>query len=277
MLPGKNEHLDRTTLPIEQLVPNEYNPNVMTDREFDLLYDNIEQVGFTDPILVWPDPAAPGKYKVIGGHHRLEVAKLLGYTEVPVTINVDPAFDADKADFQMMRHNMIRGRLSPQKFVALYERMNQKYGREILVESFGFANEDELAKLIDQTANSLPPEMKVKLKEAASEIKTIDDLALVLNRLFTTYGNTLPYSYMVVDFGGKESVWLRMPHSMKKTFLKVADDVCRSRQVPMDYVVDAALQLIANGLMDKDAFDAALNSMPKVEFPATPLAQIDGK
>ena len=36
------------------LVKNEENPNKMTPRAFDLLCDNIEQTGMTDPILVAP-------------------------------------------------------------------------------------------------------------------------------------------------------------------------------------------------------------------------------
>lgn len=47
--------------------------------------------------------------------------------------------------------------------------------------------------LIDDTRESLPPEMRKEFDKAKEEIKTVDDLSLVLNRLFTKYGSTLPY------------------------------------------------------------------------------------
>ena len=109
--------LQREELPISLLDKNEHNPNTMSSRQFNLLVDNIARMGITDPILV---RKVGDRYRIVGGHHRVEAAEMLGYTQVPCTVITDPNFDADQESFQLMRHNMIKGKLDPAKFVKLY-------------------------------------------------------------------------------------------------------------------------------------------------------------
>ena len=98
----KTQNLQRKDLPINDLEPNLNNPNEMSEQQFNMLYDNIERMGITDPILVRPLKEKKGKYRIIGGHHRWEVAKIFGYEEVPCTIVNDPNFDDDMEKFQMV-------------------------------------------------------------------------------------------------------------------------------------------------------------------------------
>ena len=100
----KTERLLRLSLPVTALVKNEANPNKMAAREFDLLIDNIERTGLTDPILVRPldyeavfEIAAKFdmpdlelvltkeelKFRIVGGHHRFDAAAYLGLEDVP--------------------------------------------------------------------------------------------------------------------------------------------------------------------------------------------------
>ena len=51
---AKTENLLRLDPADAALVKNDNNPNKMTTREFDLLVDNMEKTGLTDPILVRP-------------------------------------------------------------------------------------------------------------------------------------------------------------------------------------------------------------------------------
>ena len=239
----RTESLQRVNLPINNLHPNEGNPNEMTEREFNLLYDKIERMGVTDAILVRPFPEkGPEHYKIVGGHHRWEVAKLHGFEDIPCTIVTDPDFDDDQEQFQLMRHNLIRGKMSPQKFIKLYEKMSQKYADEILAESFGFADEEEFQKLIRTTAKALPKEMQEQFKAAAKEIKTIDGLANLLNSMFSQHGDTLPYGYMVVDFGGKESIWLRMKSKDKEHFNNLTQ-TCRELNCTVDSLMSLLMRI----------------------------------
>jgi ParB-like chromosome segregation protein Spo0J len=164
----KTKNLKRVDVPIGLLVPDADNPNKMTARQFDLLVDNFSRTGFTDPVLV--RPIGDGNYKIVGGHHRVEAAKYLGFTEAPCTIIDDPDFDEEAAMFQNVRMNVIRGQMDPTAFFSMYEKVSGKYETQILQEMFGFADAKEFAKLVSKSAALLPSDLQAKFKEAAKEI-----------------------------------------------------------------------------------------------------------
>lgn len=279
----------RLDLPVDLLEKNESNPNKMSPREFDLLVDNIEKTGLTDPILVRPldlksvtelSKSASGdklveqfvskglRFRIVGGHHRLDAAIYLGFEKVPCTVIMDPTFDEEQEKFQLVRMNMIKGRLDPQAFFDLYNQLSAQYTDEILQDAFGFADEAEFKKLINQTAKALPdPKLQKKFKEAAQEIKTIDGLSKLLNQMFTQYGDTIPYGYMVVDYGGKRSMWLRVE---KKTMdaLDLVGEMCIKEKRTVDDIIGGVVQLIAKGEL-ADAVKQLIAKSPPVEIPDT--------
>jgi hypothetical protein len=288
----KNGALLRTEIPPHLLEDNPANPNVMSDREFDLLVDNISKAGFTENIVaspsslddllyfkeifgqtkkkdfdsLWSQIEADGKrLRIVSGHHRNRAAVYLGYEKVPVTILFGDEFDPDQGDIQLVRHNVIHGHLSPAKFMSLYSKYAEKYGEDLMADVFGFADEDAMRTLIAETEKTLPDEMKKKFKEAAAEIKTVDDLAKLLNRLFSTYGDTLPYGFMFFDYGGKDSVWLRVS---KKTLnaLHVIGDRCTHEERTIDSVVGEVLQLIATGGAE-ELLSSAVSGTKKTTIP----------
>lgn len=263
----KTETLLRTEIPVDKLVPNERNPNKMSSREFDLLVDNIQKVGFTDPVLV--RPLQDDMYRIIGGYHRWQAAKYLNRKTVPCTVITDPAFDEEAEEMQLVRHNVIHGRMDPTMFYKLAERYMGKYGDDVLQEMFGFAEEAEFKKLIEKTAKSLPPEMQEKFKEAAAEIKTVDGLAKLLNHMFTMYGDTLPYGYMVMDYGGQLSVWLRVT---KPTITAVyaLGDVCRDNSRTLDDLIGGLVRKLAAGEYP-EIMQELIDDSPEVQMPKNPI------
>lgn len=71
------------TIPISELRPAEYNPRVELqpgDKDYEDIKRSIQRFGFADPLVVNADMT------IIGGHQRLNVAKDLGYTEVPCAV-----------------------------------------------------------------------------------------------------------------------------------------------------------------------------------------------
>jgi ParB/RepB/Spo0J family partition protein len=259
----KTQTLGRLNLPTDQLEGNPNNPNEMSDQEFNLLCDNIEKMGLTDPILVRPLPS--GKYRIVGGHHRWEVAKLLGFKDVPCTVVTDPAFDEDQEAFQLVRMNTIRGHLSPQKFIQMYQSLAPKYADEVMQESFGFASEEEFQKLLVSVKKTLPKELQTDFTKAATELKTIDDLSKLLNRLFMAYGNTLPFGYMLMDFGGKDSVWLRMEAKTRKDLLQVCK-TCVMQNRTVDDIIGGLLRMAASGRL-ADEIAELVKKTPQVLIP----------
>jgi len=254
----------RKDLPVSALVPNPDNPNKMTGRQFDLLVDNVQRMGFTDPILV--RPLDDGTYRIVGGHHRYDAAVYLDYEEVPCSVIDDPEFDEEAERFQMVRHNVIRGQFDPAAFFDLYQQMADKYADDVLQEAFGFAEEKEFKRLIDQTAKSIDdPGMREKFREAAREIRTIDGLSRVLNELFSKYGDTVPYGFMVFDYGGRRSVWVEARKDTMRAFDKVAD-LCIEHRRLMDDIVGGVLQSIAQGYLD-ELVEKLVEKSPEVKLP----------
>lgn len=261
----KTNALERKMLPVELLKKNAQNPNKMKPREFDLLVDNIQKTGITDPILV--RALGEGEYRIVGGHHRFEAAVFLEFSEVPCTIITDPDFDDDEERFQIVRMNMIRGRMDPDSFFALYNSVSGKYSNEILQDAFGFADDAEFKKLVNQVAKQLPDEtLQRKFKEAAKEIKTIDGLSRLLNEMFTKYGDTLPYGYMVFDHGGQRSVWLQVSDKTLKA-MDVIGQICIEKQRTVDDLIGGVLQLMAKA--DSQEFiDGLVAETVPVELPS---------
>lgn len=260
----KTQALERKMLPVAMLQKNAQNPNKMKSREFDLLVDNIQKTGITDPILV--RALDDGNYRIVGGHHRFEAAVFLEFDEVPCTIITDPNFDDDEERFQIVRMNMIRGHMDPDSFFNLYNSVASKYSNEILQDAFGFADDAEFKKLVNQVAKQLPDEgLQKKFKEAAKEIKTIDGLSRLLNEMFTKYGDTLPYGYMVFDHGGQRSVWLQVSDRTIKA-MDVIGQLCIERQRTVDDLIGTVLQLMAKA--DSQEFiDGIVADTEPVELP----------
>lgn len=242
---AKTAELQRINVAVGKLHPNPLNPNEMSDSQFNLLVDNMETVGFTDPVLARAHPEIPGEYRIIGGQHRWEVAKLLGYEEVPVTVITDPDFTEDAEKFQIVRHNIIGGKMSPDKFASLFKSLDGKYAEGVAAELFGFVEEADFKKLLASTKKALPKDMQKEFATASKELKTIDDLAKLLNTLFAEHGDTLPQGYMIFDFGGYESVWLRLQTSQLKHFRELSKNAGAAGK-SVDHFMAGMLQLIAN-------------------------------
>jgi hypothetical protein len=259
----KTDKLIRKRIPLSLIDPTPDNPNEMSEAEFNMLADNVNRVGLVDPLFVKALPN--GRYRMIGGNHRFEVLKVEGFDDADCTVIDDPAFDEDQERFQVVRMNVIRGKLSPQKFLKMYQQLSEKYADDIMAESFGFADEDQFRRLVGQVKSSLPSEMQSEFQQAAQEIKTIDDLSKLLNRLFTTYGDTLPYGYMLLDFGGKDSVWLRMSNETKKAVLEVGK-MCVTEKRSVDSLIGGMIQLMAQGKLSQQVLQLIAQT-PEVEIP----------
>lgn len=238
----KTKGHERTWLPIGALYENPNNPNEMTPREFDLLVKNIQDKGVTEDIEV--RPLGDNKYRIIGGHHRFKACKYLGWDEAPCIINNDPDMDDERETFQVIKMNTIRGKMSPDKFMKLYDQLSVKYSDELLQEMMGFASDEEFQKLIKQTGNNLPPELKDKFFEASKDVKTVEQLAKVLNNILSEKSNTLGHGYLIFDFEGRESIWIRMLAKQRTPFMALAN-WCHDNERAVDDVMHALVKLIA--------------------------------
>ena len=283
----KTQELLRLDVPLTLLVKNEDNPNKMSQRDFDLLCDNLEKTGLTDAILVrpldvkalkalakqWKGEAlvaklieAGQKFRIVGGHHRYDAAAYLDFDTAPITAIMSEDFDDEMEKFQVVRMNTIRGKLDPNAFYKIYSQLSAKYTDDILQDAFGFAEEAEFQKLINQTSKMLPDKaLQEKFKDAAQEIKTVDGLAKLLNEMFTKYGDTLPFGYMVFDHGGQRSMWVRI-EGKTMTALDLIGIMCIDHHRTVDDVIGGVLQAIAKGEL-KELIEGIVAKTPKSKIP----------
>lgn len=99
------------SVPIEKIVPNDYNPNAVAPPEMKLLYDSIREDGYTMPIVCYYD-AEKDVYVIVDGFHRYRI--MLDYPDIyereggrlPVSV-IDKTMDNRMAS--TIRHNRARG------------------------------------------------------------------------------------------------------------------------------------------------------------------------
>jgi len=219
-------------IPLNLLRPSSWNPNEMPQAKFNALYDGMEEHGCLEPLLV--RGLGDGTYEVVGGHHRLEVAILLAFESLPC---VTREWDDDTAKLHNMRMNVIRGKINPEKFTRMFEELQAKFPDRDIAKEMGIVSDEELARLILATAKTLPPEMQQAFEDAKKRIKTVDDLVIVLNELFMRQGDQLEkMHYMILDFEGRESIWIRVPKDRWKD-VKILVVECAVRGVPVDEAI----------------------------------------
>lgn len=98
-------------VPIEKIESNTYNPNSVAPPEMKLLYDSINEDGYTMPVVCYYDKARD-KYILVDGFHRYRI--MLDYPDIyereqgmlPVSVIDKPL---DKRMASTIRHNRARG------------------------------------------------------------------------------------------------------------------------------------------------------------------------
>jgi hypothetical protein len=248
------EYRETVLIPRRLIRPNEWNPNVMAADLFNEVNKNIEELGFVQDVIVAPltkeqQGDSGYEYRIVDGEHRFDALGLLGM-EIEIDgemVEVVPCkvvdIPEDDQKFQTIKLNRLKGKMDLKKFNNLVRDLMQRHTFEEVAEKMAFTDPTELEGMITQTRDSLPPEMREEFDKAKGEIKTVDDLSLVLNRLFTQFGNTLPCNFMILDFGGKQHLWVRMePRDYKMVVGKARE--CMAHGVTFDSVLSRVMVVL---------------------------------
>jgi hypothetical protein len=253
---------------IDKIRPNDWNPNEMRNEEFDFLVGNFEDLGFVQPVLVAPLENSPDgfEYSIIDGEHRFLAMEFLEEQELPCIIR---DIDIDEQMFQTVRMNKIKGTTNQKKLMGMVNHLMENRSIEEVAAGLAYSDASELEGMIASARESLPDSgMKKEFDRAKDAIKTVDDLTNILNRLFTRYGDTLPAHFMVLDFGGKDHIWVKM--AGRNDYKRVLEfgRTCLAEGVTMDSVI---LQFIAKldapGFIER--FRDTLDEAEQVELPPT--------
>ena len=90
----QTQNIKTVLVNVTDLIPSEYNPRKWSKDQTEQLKESIQRFGIVDPIIA--NNANNRKNIVIGGHFRLEVAKQLGYEEIPVVYVNIPEVEREK-------------------------------------------------------------------------------------------------------------------------------------------------------------------------------------
>lgn len=124
---------------LENVKPNDYNPNVVPKNEFELLYTSIKEDGYTMPIVVFDE--GNGSYTIIDGYHRYMVSKIfedirsknLGY--IPISI-VKGKTRAERIA-STIRHNRARGQHQIVRMPNLILELSREWKDEDIMKKVG--------------------------------------------------------------------------------------------------------------------------------------------
>lgn len=164
----EREHL---IVPIDSLVPNEYNPNRMDEATLQAERESIEEYGFIDPVTVWLDPSlevdSGPRYRIIDGEHRWRVARELLPLRADLNLDELPIYllhgiTSEQAMKLTIIMNETRGEADPPLLGKVLAELNERMDTDEFRRGLRFddAELDHLLKLAshdwDQYGGELP-------------------------------------------------------------------------------------------------------------------------
>lgn len=263
------------------------------------LADSITQIGLLNPITITPN------HTLIAGNHRLEAAKLLGWTRIECTICDVNGLLAELAEID---ENFVRKNLSPIEFgdlllrrkeifeelhpetKATYEggsfRGNQ-YENEVAADSAATSKSfvDDTAAKIGlsprtvreriQTARNLTPEAKDIIRSADTSITKTD--ALKLSRLEPSQQEDAAAQLVAGEISSVDEY--NKPYSLGGRHFETFEDIVADIKNPDKDASYTAATLLAglDGLIDNFHRDFAWYSMPMctVAYPLVNQEQLE--
>jgi DNA repair exonuclease SbcCD nuclease subunit len=229
-----------------ELVGATWNPNEMEKDEFDLLKEQIVEVGFIDPPTVAEVEGSDGAffYRIIGGHNRVEAAKELKLSLIPVDVLQGERWkDEDLQKLQTVRLNVLHGKTNPEKMVALYNEMATKYGAAV-TKMLGYTTDHGLKKMIKQVqgdlSKTLSPDLAKQFAEQAKEAKTLGDLEKIIQKLMAESGESAKYGFVVFSWGGKEHIYVAMSDKTREALKRIVR-AARTKKVDINEIIEEAI------------------------------------
>jgi ParB-like chromosome segregation protein Spo0J len=126
---GRDIQLSIQKVPIGELIPNPLNVQYfkpLADDEMTSLVENIRVNGIHDPLIARRDKT------LISGHNRLEAAKKLGLTHVPVRFVLEDMSEQEEIQF-IVSDNLLRRHLSTDEKIQLYRVLFPNFDERINV------------------------------------------------------------------------------------------------------------------------------------------------
>lgn len=223
---GKDVDFHETRMiPHDMCDPNPWNPNEQDEKTFNRLVQEIQDVGFLEPIHVVPylhEETGVTRYLILGGEHRWRASGVIGMPQVPALLLKHKRFqDIDFQKAMTVRLNALRGNLNKDKMVKLFQDFADRHSSEEIREMFAFTSKDAWNKLVGDMRkglkkSGLPPELMQEFDKNSQTARTVEDLSKIVQHLYEMYSDTVPFGFMVFTWGKKEHVYLAMTKATKQ-------------------------------------------------------------
>ena len=130
---------------IDELKPNDYNPNVMSDDDYGTLVRNIKEYGMLQPLLVRKDNV------IIDGFHRWKASKEAGLEKLwCVVIETDE----EEAKLRTLEFNNIRGNSDREILADVMEELINYFSVDDITIETGY-NYEEIKELFVMTGKDM--------------------------------------------------------------------------------------------------------------------------
>lgn len=222
---GKEGKVTIGWLSPDDIEPNDYNPNEMSDRVFEELSADIGEEELDQPVVVRPHPEKEGKFIIVDGEHRWKASKVKKLSKVPVSIR---EYSEQEAMIKTVRRNLIHGDLNPAKFNALLMRLDSKgitpeKARELMaMETRQF--DKVFAGKTDTTA-----EKAEKLIEGADKgvqlTAFVANLSQMVRDIITNCGDTIDKGFIAFSFKGQTHLMVSMDKDLQKVVAEFVSSV----------------------------------------------------
>jgi ParB-like chromosome segregation protein Spo0J len=141
-------------VPREEIEPNDWNPNEMTDEQRERLYKSLMDNGWTQPIVIHAE-----EHYIIDGEQRWHVAgreefaQRADVTPDGVSSGYVPVFgitvDDDHAKVATVQHNRARGKLDANRLQDYLSQLRQRRVMDDVLDRIG-VKEDMAKRLLDE-------------------------------------------------------------------------------------------------------------------------------
>ncbi|MDD4874765.1 MAG: ParB/RepB/Spo0J family partition protein, partial [Dehalococcoidales bacterium] len=163
--------LDIKLIKIDQIFPNNYNPNVVSEDILAKLRAEISQKGLCEPIIL--RRKGNDGYEIVDGEHRWRVCQELGWEEIPCIIQ---NYDDNEAKIKTLQLNYMRGSAVPVKLASLIHELSKEIKLEDLAKRLPY---EESLMLNNLELLKLPEDFTKTVEEQA--MKEADELPFVIS------------------------------------------------------------------------------------------------
>jgi len=141
----------------EEIKPNSYNPNVVSEGIMAKLRAEIDRKGLCKPIIVRKRDTG---YEIVDGEHRWQICRDLGWEEIPCIVQ---EYDDNEAKIKTVQLNYMKGSAVPIKLAHLIHELNREIKIEELEKLLPYEQAEindslEILKLSEEYGGGFHPE-----------------------------------------------------------------------------------------------------------------------